>query len=121
MLPWKGFNKQGYNPADALGWFEVGQTPEGLESVSEYHPNPFGLSRGARSMMCRNYHQIHGYGDLPMVSFVVCCADSSGLGVKGGTGQAVRIARDLDIPVINIREDRWQDKLKTICLENVNG
>lgn len=110
FLPWLTFNQQVFDPAKlgaCLGHYDVGDTPLGRISVQRYHPRPASLSQGARRMMCRNYHQVAGY-DAPGVvwppaSFVVCCADSTAAGVAGGTGQAVRIAADLGVPVWNIR------------------
>lgn len=117
MLPWYRFNNLSYDLNMCQKALVVGDTEEGLESVVKYHPNASRLSKGGRALMCRNYHQIHGYGSYPMVRFVVCCADQKGDTVIGGTGQAVRIAQDNDIPVVNLRREGWQKKLKTICLE----
>lgn len=112
MLPWLSFNKTQYDINNSKAYFDVGNTPEGNASVDEFHPYPENLSQGARRMMARNYHQVSGYDIYPQVSFVVCCADPlPGGDVKGGTGQAVRIALYKQIPVVNIRKDRWQEFL----------
>lgn len=119
MLPWKSFNENMYTG----GYIEkciVGDTVEGRASIDKYHPRPSVLSRGAKALMGRNYHQIHGYGDHKMVKLVVCCADPDGNGVKGGTGQAVRMAQDLGIPVVNIRVENWSEKLKEICMKLID-
>lgn len=102
-LPWKNFNKDKYwEPAlNRIAY----QTDLAKESVDKYHPAPYNLSDGARKMMARNYHQIMGLKNLyPVVSFVICCADYDENDVKGGTGQAVRIAKKREIPVYNLRE-----------------
>ena len=65
--------------------------------------------------MARNYFQVHGDPPhYPMVDFVVCCADrdlKDPKKVKGGTGQAVRMATKRGIPVFNIRYNRDRDRL----------
>jgi hypothetical protein len=101
-LPWEGFN--GFVESDHA--YVVGDNEEAQASVDTYHPSPRSLNKESRAFMARNYYQIMGDGkDWPMVSFVVCCSDPSGDGgVKGGTGQAVRIAMDKNIPVFNLRE-----------------
>lgn len=120
MLPEEGFNKKHFDYTDpklALGYYSVGNTAAGLESLYEHHENPSSLKSYGKKLMCRNHHQIYGYGELDIVSFVVCCSKPIGNIVEGGTRQAVRIAHSLDIPVVNIRVEGWQQKLRNICLE----
>jgi len=115
FLPWDGFEKQSFDYTIlARKYFIMGESTEGLASIIKYHPNPTSLSKGGKALMARNFHQIHGVlPDLPMIKFVVCCADPSpNGGCLGGTGQAVRIAMDLNIPIINIRVPGWAQLLK---------
>jgi hypothetical protein len=103
FLPWQGFNsryggvkeKNGYRLASSQpGWKGA------LETVDTYHPSPEKLSPPGRLLMARNAMQILG-GDLKTPSkFVVCWT----LGGKetGGTSQALRIARDHNIPIFNL-------------------
>lgn len=101
-LPWKNFNKNKYwEPA--LNRI-AGSSKLAEESVDKYHPAPYNLSYGARKMIARNYHQIMGIREYPVVSFVICCADYDENGIKGGTGQACRIAQKREIPIYNLRE-----------------
>jgi len=58
--------------------------------------------------MARNYRQIMGVGKYPMVKCVICCANPTKDGVKGGTGQAVRIAKSISVPVFNVRDPMWK-------------
>ena len=112
MLPWDGFNIEEYDYSYSRDYFVLGSSKMGLESVDKFHPNPPALSRGMRGLMARNYHQVAGYKEYPRVSLVVCCASVQRTGgVSGGTGQAVRIAQSMHVPVINIREYGWRDKL----------
>lgn len=116
FLPWNRFNLEKFNyirPENCLNYFVVGNSEEGMNSIKKYHPNPSSLSRGATSLMSRNYYQVMGYKQFPQVDFVVCCADEDKNGnVLGGTGQACRIAKDLNIPVINIRNENWKILLR---------
>jgi hypothetical protein len=121
-LPWWGFEFQNHSPGNTSArlWANVGDDPDGLAFVDRYHPAPGSLSDYARAFMARNAVQVMGYSwedsiVCPRVSFVICCADPLPDGtVKGGTGQAVRIAIDHGIPVINIRTPQWQDHLNSV-------
>ena len=112
FLPWNNFNNDKYNINNSLDSFVVGDTKEAIESLEKYHPNHLYLKRGAKLLLARNYHQIFGYENYKKVSFVICCADEDKKGnVKGGTGQAVRVAKDNDIRVFNIRNANWEKEL----------
>lgn len=115
FLPWKNFIN-GYNMENCIKWFDVGNSKEGLASVPKYHDNVKKLTpNGGMKLMARNYHQIMGYDIYPKVSFVVYCASRKENGdIKGGTGQAVKIAKDLNIPTINIRDAFWKEDLKAV-------
>lgn len=114
FLPWAGFEEQNFDFLKVLDVFDLGKSPEGMESVRKYHPNK-NLTYGQKLMMSRNYHQIIGYKKYPKVSFVVYCANEDEKGnIEGGTGQAIRIARAHNIPTINIRISGWQKKLTEI-------
>jgi len=68
--------------------------------AKKYHPNWNRLSIGAQKLMVRNCMQILGFtGDIP-TDFVVCWTKDGK--ASGGTGQAIRIADDYQIPVYNI-------------------
>ena len=117
FLPWFKFNYNNFEPTESnhKDSYVVGTKSDGLKSVNEFHSRPKSLSDGARMLMARNYYQVYGYGDYPVVDFVLCCADQNNIGnVKGGTGQAVRIAKAANIPVINIRTPDWEDTLDEI-------
>lgn len=114
-LPWASFESDKYDFAKALDVYDLGKSSEGIASISKYHPNS-NLKYSAKMLMARNFHQIMGYKNYPQVSFVVCCAEEDLDGnVLGGTGFACRLAKDLVIPIVNIRVKGWQDKLsKTV-------
>lgn len=119
FLPWKTYNINEYNPKDSLDYYVLGNDKEGLESVRKFHKYPHKLTKGGFSMMSRNYYQVMGYSKYPKISCIICCADYhineiSQMEVEGGTGQAVRIANSLNIPIVNIRHDKWLLKLNTV-------
>lgn len=118
FLPWDGFNRK---QTDSHGgeYLTTGSYPECDKYVDMFHPNPRALSQGARKLMARNSSQVLGYGDKPRPVFVICCAnpaDNKG-NVQGGTGQAVRIAMSVGIPVFNLRNRSDVDKLKTLLTD----
>ena len=77
----------------------------------KYHPNWYRLSVGARRLMARNCHQILGEDLKTPVNFVICWTKDGGK--TGGTGQAMRIADDLNIPIYNLFfEDTLEKILK---------
>lgn len=116
-VPWNGFNKR---------WAHQGPhiiTPDQIspeataiakQLVDDFHPAPSSLtSNGGRKMMQRNGHQVLGKTMLDPVKFVLCYATGTErkavdgkyriVNVAGGTGQAVRIAAYLGIPVFNMQ------------------
>jgi hypothetical protein len=114
FLPWASFESDKYDFYKALDFFDVGKSEEGMKSIEKYHPNPH-LKYGAKLCLARNYHQIHGYKMYPRVSFVICCADEDDKGnILGGTGFACRIAKELSIPIINIRQKDWKTRLSDV-------
>lgn len=113
-LPWSKFNDKVISNI----YSTVVHSENSFESVRRYHPAPDALSPAANKLMSRNYFQVNGVGDFPKVDFVICCADPirGSEEVKGGTGQAVRIALDLNIPVFNIRANNsyWESFLNRL-------
>jgi hypothetical protein len=98
-LPWASFNsdkkKCKYHTHKIISPTDT----KAFDSINKYHPNPSSLSHGARSLMARNYRQIVGL-DSSDSQFVICWT-SDGKD-SGGTGQALRIARDRNISVYNL-------------------
>ena len=94
-LPWKGFNG---NESELYG-----VTFGALNLAEKYHPYWKNLSLGAKKLMARNCYQVLGQDLKTPVSFVVCWTKDGK--ASGGTGQAIRIANDLQIPVFNLKLD----------------
>lgn len=91
FLPWKGFN----NSTSALHYIGA----PAITMASEFHPNWNALKPAGRKFMARNCYQVLGLDLKSPVDFIICWTPG-GL-VYGGTGQALRIAQEYKIPVIN--------------------
>ena len=99
-LPGRSFNGR---RAGRQGYFDSTQLPGwqgALETVNEYHPAPERLSDFARALMARNAMQVLGPSLDRPADLVV--AWTPGGRVQGGTGQALRMAGNLGIPVRNL-------------------
>lgn len=91
-LPWRGFN--GSN--SELIW---NSGDNSLAFARNYHPAFDRLSQGAQKLQARNTYQVLGYNLNSPARFIVCW--TPGGTASGGTGQAIRIARDRNIPVLD--------------------
>jgi hypothetical protein len=100
FLPGDWFNER---KAGSGGFYDSTKLPgweKALETVDRFHPAPVNLSPFARKLMARNAMQILG-PKLNHPADLVITWTEMGLR-KGGTGQALRIAEEYDIKVINL-------------------
>lgn len=75
---------------------------DALRLAAVYHPNWANCSQGAQKLHARNVHQVYGPDILnPQFSNFVACWTVGGSG-KGGTGQALRIARGHNVPIYDL-------------------
>lgn len=91
-LPWRNFNNNNsplYNISD-----------EAMSMAKKYHPRWNHLSQGAKKLHSRNCYQVLGYYLTIPSNFIICWTKDGK--VSGGTGQALRIAIDNDIPIYNL-------------------
>ena len=107
-LPWKGFNKN--ESALYLDNMDPEIVEKSKEIAKKFHPSWGYLSEGGRKLMTRNTFQILGKDLETPVSFVVCW--TQGGKISGGTGQALRIAKSLSIPIFNLYDKNTLHKLK---------
>lgn len=110
--PWAAFEKE-FVPTSKP---EVHTEPkdEALVLAAEYHPAWGGLSWGGKRLHARNMHIVLGWDLDDPVDFVVCWTENGAK--RGGTGQALRVAKDLAIPIF----DLYADPLEKMW-EEVNG
>jgi len=101
FLPWKNFN----NNKSTL--FNI--SSDAFIIARKYHPSYDSLSDGAKKLMARNCYQILGFDLKSPVDFVICWTKDGKN--TGGTGQALRIAKDLNIPIFNLYFDDCYKKL----------
>lgn len=94
FLPWQGFQGRGEGKNT---YCHYDNAAESVSIAKQYHPNWDILSNGGRALMTRNSYQVLGK-DLHTPSNFVICWTKGGKG-SGGTGQALRIARDKGIKV----------------------
>lgn len=92
FLPWRGFNGHD-SPHHTVGDRAMAFSPQ-------FHPNWEACSDAVKKLMARNAYQILGADLNDPVDFVICWTPN-GSG-SGGTGQAIRIAQALDIPVYDL-------------------
>lgn len=104
-LPWRGFG-------DSKSTLIV-KDPKAFELVEKYHPGYSRLSQGALKLQARNSHQVLGL-DLNTPSDFIICYTPKGKG-SGGTGQALRIAKDYSIPVFDC--GLYEDDLNSLKKE----
>lgn len=106
FIPWKGFNK-------AIGPEYICKTPSDYELgvASNFHPNWAACSPAARLLHTRNLYQIAGANLDEPVQMVICWTPNAS--ASGGTGQAIRIARFLNIPVFDLADEScWEPLVK---------
>jgi hypothetical protein len=106
-LPWKGF--EGSNSALVL------QNKKAYTIAEQFHPYWSNLSEYAKKLQARNSHQVLGE-DLNTPSAFVVCWTNNGSG-KGGTGQALRIAKHYNIPIFDAGSYSGIEDVKT----NINN
>lgn len=110
-LPWKGFEGND-SPLYTI-------TKEAMEMGKQYHPAWDNCSVGAKKMHSRNCHQVMGQDLKTPVSFVVCwTVNASG---KGGTGQALRIAKGNNIPILDLGNCKTTEEAIRLFFEFLKG
>lgn len=107
FLPWRSFNEHSGVLAKPglrgnICFDERSPVWQQAAAIAErYHPAWERLSRGGRALQTRNSFQVLG-ADLASPSRFVVAWTRDGR-ATGGTGQAIRLAEDRGIPVINLQ------------------
>jgi hypothetical protein len=97
--PWPNYEKASIKPGNIV---HPSPEPWMFEMTSKYHPNWEACSQGTRRLHARNVGIVVG------VKSVVALPGRQRL---GGTGQGMRIAASLGIPVLNLRIKYDLDKV----------
>ena len=98
-IPWPGFQHR-FSVRDDRGFVQVGVGKNALDMAAKYHPAWERCSRGAQALHARNCYQVLGRRLDTPVNFVICWTKHAA--GSGGTGQALRIAKDHDIPIYDL-------------------
>jgi hypothetical protein len=96
-VPWAGFNGA---PTDDDRIIVPEWTNEIFTLAAKHHPAWHRCSSGARKLHARNGCQVLGRSLLEPAHMVICWTPE-GKG-NGGTGQAIRIANEYEIPVFDL-------------------
>lgn len=112
-LPWKGFNG---NNSELYT-----QCDKAYEIAFQFHPNLFGTSEGVQKLMARNTYQVLGKNCRTKSNFIVCyCEEDTKGDWKGGTGQALRIAKNKKIPIFNLYHKEQLEELKKFAKQLID-
>lgn len=120
-LPWPGFNSEERfkllgNRAlhGKIHNIHPAVQKQAQQMAAKYHPAWHRCSQGAKKLHARNCHQALGR-DLKTPSAFCVCWTKNGQ-ASGGTGQALRIFKDRNIPIYNLYWDEDKQNLKNIIL-----
>ena len=104
-LPWKAFNN---NPSELFPASDAA-----MKIAAEFHPYWGKLSQRSKLLIGRNTHQVLGADCNASTERIICWTKDAKGG--GGTGQAIRIARHLGIPIDDLANPMllkaWQELL----------
>lgn len=82
-------------------------THDGWEMARKYHPKWHRLTLYDKCLHARNSHIVLGENlDRPVEDVICWTEDGTAM---GGTGQALRIAEDYNIPVHNLHNEVWRN------------
>lgn len=101
-LPWKGFEGAPLKLVDPryMSRFPADVEEEATRVAEMFHPAWDKCSQGAKKLHTRNVYQIAGQDLLTASNFIVCWTKDGKRG--GGTGQALRMAEYLEIPIFDL-------------------
>lgn len=114
-LPWGGFEEHAlcHGPEEVVF---AEPSAEAHTMAARLHPSWPALGRGPRALHARNCHQILGGSLDRPARFVVCWTPDGSLdgsGSKaGGTGQALRVAREHGVTVFNLARAEHHDRVQ---------
>lgn len=116
--PWPGFRAK--ERARLVRPMLARPTDAALALAADMHPTWSRLGRGPRALHARNAHQLLG-ADLHTPATVVICWTPDGSldgssRASGGTGQALRIAAHLGVPVLNLARPEHRRMAESVLL-----
>lgn len=114
-IPWQGFNKGRHGHNDTYAVHCLKNHLQALDIAQQTHPNWKACSDAVQMLHTRNVYQILGMNLDTPVSMVICWTKDGH--ASGGTGQAIRLATHLAIPVFNLFQVDAVDKLQDFIFE----
>lgn len=117
FLPSRYFNGRSDNDPGMVNSSSLPSWEGALETVDKFHPAPGNLTDFARKLMARNAMQVLG-SDLETPSSFILCYTPRGE-VTGGTGQALRMAQNYQIPVVNLGSSSTYESLSEWLLTKI--
>jgi hypothetical protein len=113
-LPWRGFNR--YSNPKLWDVSNIYPFPEECFAIAEsVHPAWANCKPSVRRLHARNVCQVLGKDLKTPSEFVLYWAEEGESGEpKGGTRTAVVLARQHNIPTINMLHDNWRVKLREV-------
>ena len=108
-LPWRYFNDDLISKATLV---VPDFTSEAMTLAEHYHPAWNKLNSAVKQLIARDGFQVLGSDLKTPVNAVVCW--TPGAKVVGGTGQALRIAKDYSIPILNMGSKEYDTADKVI-------
>jgi hypothetical protein len=115
-LPWPGFEAGARLESEGVGVRELARPrPAAFELARRFYPGWEELEPAARRLLARDAHEVLG-ADLSSPARLLVCwtadgsLDGDGL-YKDGTGQALRIASEYGVPVLNLARQQDVERL----------
>lgn len=111
-LPWETFNKDLQSKSHKV---VIADQQDYEQYTKKFHPNISALSQGAIRLMNRNVCQVLGVNLNKPADFIICWTKDGK--DSGGTGQALRIGKSMNIPILNMFYDKYNTCEKLV--ENI--
>ena len=102
-LPWAGFNGRTKSPCYP--------GPDAYDLAAKFHPAWQNCSQAAMKLHARNCYQVLGKKLDSPTRFVICWTQHAKRG--GGTGQALRLAEHLKIPIFDLADANQRQEIIT--------
>jgi len=118
FLPWEGFNNHPTSNRSNQFITRVKAHAVARDMAEKFHPAWGKLNEPAQRMMIRNCYQVLGPHLASKSDFILCW--TPGGKVTGGTGQALRIAKHYEIPVLNFGS-KSLDKIESELMKILKG
>ncbi len=122
-LPGPGFNKHTADETGVYNIEEFDNKGKAYEIARKYHPKFDTLFEFAQKLMARNSYQVLGKNLASPVKFLVCwtpdgCSSAEERAKRtGGTGQAIAVACNYDIPVFNLQLPEHRERIRDYITE----